>query len=66
MKQTYRGFTILYHPADEWLAFIYPPGAVEATGSTTRATRKEGENVLLKRVRAKIDAELDGKDKAAG
>ena len=63
MKHRYRGYMILYHAADSWLAFIYPPGVIEATGDTVQATSAEGEAVLLQRVQARIDAELDGEKK---
>jgi hypothetical protein len=59
MKLLYRGYMILYHPSDDWLAFIYPPEATEAMEEATRATRKEGEQVLLSRVRARVDEEVN-------
>jgi hypothetical protein len=56
MKLMYRGYMILYHSSDDWLAFIYPP---EATEAFPRATRKEGVQVLFSRVRARVDAEVN-------
>ncbi len=61
MKHLYRGFSILYYPSDNWLAFLYPPEATKAMSGIVRASRAEGEEVLLDRARARIDAELAGK-----
>lgn len=57
MKERYRGYVIRYYSAHDWLAFIYSPGGTEAVGEFVRATRAEGEEVLLRRVRARIDAD---------
>ena len=63
MKKTYRGYLILYHQSDGWLAFLYPPGRTQADGEIERATRKQGNKVLLKRVYARIDEELEREEK---
>jgi predicted RNase H-like HicB family nuclease len=63
MKTTYRGYTIFYYSAGGWLGFVYPPSAVKATGETEEATKGEGEEVLLNRAKARIDAELRPKKK---
>jgi len=55
MKERYRGYVIRYYSAHDWLAFIYSPGGTEAVGESVRATRAEGEEVLLRRVRARIE-----------
>jgi hypothetical protein len=64
MKHHYRGFPVLYYPSDNWLAFLYPPESTDAMSEIVRATRAEGEEVLLNRARARIDAELDGNKNA--
>ena len=61
MKHLYRGYSILYYPSDNWLAFLYPPESTDAMDEIVRATRSEGKEVLLNRAHARIDAELDGK-----
>ena len=58
MKTTYRGYKIFYYSAGGWLGFVYPPGAVKAAGETEEATKGEGEEFLLNRLKARIDAEL--------
>ena len=58
MKEMYRGYTILYHPSDDRLGFIYPPGKTEATGVPVRAKRAEGAVALLQKARARIDGEI--------
>ena len=55
MKEMYRGYTILYHPSDDWLGFIYPPGETEARGEPVRTTRAKGAVALLQKARARID-----------
>jgi hypothetical protein len=62
MKTTYRAHTILYYDAAGWLAFIYPPGMVNAKGSAVQASRHEGQDVLLERVRARIDQDAVGRE----
>jgi hypothetical protein len=58
MKEMYRGYAILYHPSDDWLGFIYPPGETEARGEPVRTTRAEGAVALLQKARARIDHEI--------
>src|SRR5215203_2651891 len=58
MKHVYRGYSILYYRAAGWLAYLYPPGAIRAVDEIVQATAKEGPEVLLARVRQKINSEL--------
>ena len=66
MKHVYRGYSILYYRAGDWLAYVYPPGAIRAADRIIKATEKEGEDVLLARVRTRIDVELEENPRERG
>ncbi|TLU83863.1 MAG: hypothetical protein FDX30_06220 [Chlorobium sp.] len=53
----YRNYRIRYHCVLGWFAHIYRPGANSAMSDIIEATREEGEQILLVRVRARIDRE---------
>jgi hypothetical protein len=53
---TYKGHLITFHCSDKWIATVWGPSAdMAAGGQVVTATREEGANILLSRVRARID-----------
>ncbi len=53
---TYRGHLIRLHCTDHWVATVWgPDAAVTAGGQVVTATKEEGADILLSRVRARID-----------
>ena len=55
----YKGYTAKYHLlGGKWSAVIYPPTGRLALGALPTATEDEGEEELLTRVRAAIDADI--------
>ena len=60
---TYKGHVIKLHCTDKWVATVWGPNPdMAAGGQVVTATKDEGADVLLRRVRARIDRhEADGK-----
>src|SRR3954465_5281790 len=53
---TYKGHLITFHCSDKWIATVWGPSAdMAAGGQVVTATREEGADILLSRVRARID-----------
>ena len=55
----YKGYRIHTNcPGQTWSARIMPPSSTRILSDIPTATREEGENVLLDRARAAIDADI--------
>jgi len=53
---TYRGYVVRLHCTDKWVATVWGPNPdMTAGGQVVTATKDEGADVLLSRVRARID-----------
>jgi hypothetical protein len=53
---TYKGHVIRLHCTDKWVATVWEPNPdIAAGGQVVAATKEEGTDVLLSRVRARID-----------
>jgi len=63
---TYKGHLIRLHCTDKWVATVWGPNPdMAAGGRVVTATKDEGADVLLSRVRARIDRhEATGKTTA--
>jgi hypothetical protein len=58
-ETTYKGHLITYHLNGQWSAVIWRPAANRArTRQTVTATKDEGPEMLLSRVRTRIDREV--------
>lgn len=54
----YRGYRIRYRKTKTWVANVLPPGALTFLPSYPIASREEGKDVLVRRVRSAIDAHI--------
>jgi hypothetical protein len=53
---TYKGYFITLHCTGQWIATVWGPNTdITSGGQVVTATKEEGAEVLLSRVRARID-----------
>lgn len=66
MAVQYRGYTVMVRRARVLAALIKPPGAILTMSEIPQATHEEGEAVLMERVKAAIDADIEAMARPQG